>query len=75
LEKNELQASTIKNRMAVLRFLCEKINKSNLIPSNSALGIDKRKYIPGKNVAIYNPNFSKISSAFGAFGVACNYLI
>jgi site-specific recombinase XerD len=63
-KKNELQASTIKNRMAVLRFLCEKINKSNLIPSNNALGIDKRKYIPDKNVAIYNPNFSKISNEY-----------
>lgn len=61
----KLQSSTIKNRMSALRFLCEKINKSNLIPSkNDALGIVKRKYIPDRNVAIYNPDFSKISNPY-----------
>src|SRR5579862_4102287 len=36
-QENQLAASTIKNRMAVLRFLCEKINKPNLISTNASL--------------------------------------
>jgi hypothetical protein len=63
--KNDLETSTIKNRLSALRFLCKFINKSNLIPSsNEALGIGKRKYIPDHNVAIYNPDFSKISNKY-----------
>jgi site-specific recombinase XerD len=62
--KNELTASTIKNRMSALRFLCKKINKPTIIPSNDALGIPKRTYVPVKNRAIYNPDFSNISNKY-----------
>lgn len=63
-QANNLSPATIKNRMSVLRFLCEKINKQTLIPGNSELGIGKRKYAPDHNVAIYNPDFSKISNPY-----------
>jgi site-specific recombinase XerD len=61
-QENKLATSTIKNRMAVLRFLCEKINKHNLIEKNASLGIGKRKYVPDRNIAIFNPDFSRISN-------------
>jgi hypothetical protein len=63
-QSKKLNISTIKNRLAMLRFLCQKLNKSNLIPSNSKLGIGKRTYVPIKNRALYHPDFSKISNPY-----------
>ncbi|CAH8206097.1 phage integrase N-terminal domain-containing protein [Vibrio aestuarianus] len=41
-----LSAGTIKNRVAHLRWLLEKINKTGLLPaSNTTLGISKRTYV------------------------------
>jgi len=57
-----LSNSTIKNRTAVLRNLCEKINKKNIVPSNDQMNIGKRSYSPKSNRAIFNPDFSKISN-------------
>ena len=62
--KNELAVSTIKNRTSALRFLCKKINKPTIIPSNKNLGIPRRIYVPVRNRAIYNPDFSKISNDY-----------
>jgi site-specific recombinase XerC len=59
-----LKISTIKNRMSVLRNVCEKINKRNLIPTNSQLNIGNRSYAPKINRAIFNPDFSKISNSY-----------
>lgn len=59
-----LSIATIKNRMSALRNMCDKINKPNIIPSNDNLNIGKRKYIPSKNRAIFNPDFSKISNDY-----------
>lgn len=61
-QDKRLKSSTIKNRMAVLRYLAKKINKPNLIPDNRKLGIQRRTYIPVKNRAFYNPSFSKITN-------------
>lgn len=39
-----LTVATIKNRNAHLRWLCQKIGKSNVVPTNEQLGIGKRQY-------------------------------
>ncbi|HFQ5336105.1 TPA: phage integrase N-terminal domain-containing protein [Vibrio vulnificus] len=45
-----LSAGTIKNRVAHLRWLLEKINKTGLLPaSNTTLGIPKRTYVTNEN--------------------------
>jgi site-specific recombinase XerD len=62
-QEKGLAVSTIKNRMAALRKLCDKINKRNIIPRNNQLNIGKRSYAPTKNRAIFNPNFSKITNS------------
>lgn len=60
----DLAVPTIKNRLAALRTLCKKINKKNLIPTNKQLKIGKRTYIPKRNRAINNPDFSKITNPY-----------
>lgn len=57
----KLANSTLKNRMAALRFLSERINKGNLIASNHDLKIAAREYKPTINKAIFSPNFDKIT--------------
>jgi site-specific recombinase XerC len=59
-----LSIPTIKNRMSVLRHLSVRINKANIIPTNDALQIGKRTYIPKTNRALHNPDFSKISNEY-----------
>src|SRR5665213_1562533 len=44
-QEKSLSNSTIKNRTAGLRYLCEKINKPTLIPNNDKLNIGKRTYV------------------------------
>ena len=45
-----LSQGTMKNRMAHLRWWAEKINKVSVIPrTNSALGIERRKYVTNEN--------------------------
>ncbi len=63
-QDKKLKSSTIKNRMAVLRYLAKKINKPNLIPDNNKLGIQKRTYVPVKNRAFHDPSFSKITNQY-----------
>lgn len=62
--QSKVSISTIKNRLSVLRFLCKKINKSNLIPSNAELGIGRRTYVSVENRALHNPDFSKITNQY-----------
>ena len=51
--KSELNAGTIKNRMANIRWLCEKLNKPGLIPANNeALRIEKRQYVSNRDKSI-----------------------
>lgn len=63
-KSKNLSASTLKNRTAVLRHLCARINKSSVVADNAQLAIEKRVYIPRGNRAIYNPDFSKISNKY-----------
>lgn len=63
-QERSLSVATIKNRMASLRWLCTKINKSNLIPKNDQLNIGRRSYTPKKNRAIHHPNFSKVTNPY-----------
>jgi hypothetical protein len=63
-QKDQLSNATLKNQTSALRFLAEKINKSNIVPSNDDLGIASRSYIPKANRAIFDPDFSKISNDY-----------
>jgi site-specific recombinase XerD len=47
-----ISIATIKNRNSHLRWLCEKLNKSNLMPTNDQLGTGKRTYVTNVNKAI-----------------------
>lgn len=63
-QQNNLSTATIKNRTAHLRWLCEKLDKSNVTPSNDELGIGKRNYTSKDNKAIelQNVDLTKITS-------------
>jgi|TARA_R110002050_G_scaffold178634_1_gene311846 integrase len=51
-QADELSPGTIKNRMAHVRWLAEKINKKGIVPSSNAdLGVAKRVYISNENKA------------------------
>jgi site-specific recombinase XerC len=50
-QKKGLTNATMKNRNAHLRWLIEKLNKPNMMPSNEALGIGKRRYVTNDNKA------------------------
>ncbi len=63
-KENKIKNATLKNRMAVLRFLCQHINKPTLMKSNETMGIGKRNYIPTTNKAIHHPDFSKITNPY-----------
>lgn len=47
-----ISIATIKNRNAHLRWLCEKLGKANVVPSNDQLGVGKRNYVGTNNKAI-----------------------
>lgn len=47
-----LATSTIKNRLAHLRWLAQKIEKPTIVLSNDQLGIEQREYVTQKNKAI-----------------------
>ncbi len=51
-QADELSPGTIKNRMAHVRWLAEKINKKGIVPSSNAdLGVTKRVYVSNENKA------------------------
>src|SRR3989338_4364936 len=61
-----LSAGTIKNRMANVRWLCEKINKPGLIPAdNEALKVEKRQYVTNrdKSIELMAEKLDKITDA------------
>ena len=58
-QAEKLSSSTIKNRLAHLRWLAQKIEKPTIVRSNDELGIDKRQYITQKNKAIQLNNREK----------------
>jgi site-specific recombinase XerC len=63
-QKTGLANSTLKNRTTALRHLCAKINKPNIVQSNQKMNIPNRVYVPSKNRALYNPNFSGITNEY-----------
>lgn len=58
-----LAIGTIKNRLANLRWLCEKINRKNVILSNYNLEIGSRQFVTNqdKSITIDNARLSKIT--------------
>jgi site-specific recombinase XerC len=63
-QDQHLTSGTLKNRLSALRFLAEKIGKTNIIPSNTELAIPARVSKPRINRAIKNPDFSTISNPY-----------
>lgn len=63
-QKNNISVATIKNRNAHLRWLCEKLGKTNVVPANNYLGVGKQKYIstPNKAVELKDVDLSKITN-------------
>jgi hypothetical protein len=62
-EKN-LSTGTVKNRLAAIRYLAEKLNKPDVVPSNTELSIGIRQYKPKFNRAIFNPDFRGITNSY-----------
>lgn len=60
---DEVSTGTIKNRMSNIRWLAEKIGKSDMIKDNANYGIENRKYITNvdKSLRIDNLNLDKLS--------------
>lgn len=63
-QREGLTSGTLKNRLAALRFLAEKIGKANIMPTNEALHIPSRTSTPKINRAITNPDFSAIDNPY-----------
>lgn len=63
-KEKKLSAATLKNRLAAIRLLCEKINKPTITPSNDELKIPKRVYRSTINRAVNNADFSKINNPY-----------
>lgn len=59
-----LTVATIKNRNAHLRWVCQKIGKANVVPSNEQLNIGKRRYAHNEAtaVAIEKVDLTKITN-------------
>jgi len=57
-------AATIKNRNSHLRWLCQKIDKRNIVPSNDELGIGKRQYSHNNPTAVElsDIDFNKVTN-------------
>ena len=58
----KISSSTMKNRLAVLRYLTALMNQSHIVPSNQALGIEPRRYYSSVNKALKNPDFTDITN-------------
>nr|WP_181718045.1 phage integrase N-terminal domain-containing protein [Psychrobacter sp.]QJS05207.1 phage integrase [Psychrobacter sp.] len=58
-----LSAGTMKNRMSNIRWLAEKIGKTDMIKSNAVYGIEDRQYITNKDKSLRmdNINLDKLS--------------
>ncbi len=60
---DEVSTGTIKNRMSNIRWLAEKIGKSDMVKSNETYGIENRKYITNadKSLRTDNLNLDRLS--------------
>lgn len=47
-----LAIATVKNRNSILRWLCAKLGKFQVMPSNDKLGVGKRTYATNRNKAV-----------------------
>lgn len=66
-QDKKLSNATIKNRNAHLRWVCEKIDKKNIMPSNEALAVGKRKYSDNsvnKAVDLNQVNLAKVTNPY-----------
>ena len=65
-QSQNLSIATIKNRNSHLRWICEKINKSNMVPTNEQLGLGKRKYsgTDSKAIDLKEVDLSKITNDY-----------
>jgi integrase len=61
-----LTVATIKNRNAHLRWLCEKLNKRSLVPTNTELGVGKRQYANNQptGVDLHQIDLSKVTNPY-----------
>lgn len=62
-QNDKVSTGTIKNRMSNLRWLADKIGKSDMIKDNATYGIEDRKYITNvdKSVTLDNINLDSLS--------------
>lgn len=60
----DLSNATLKNRLSAIRHLTTLLNKSQIVPSNIALGIGARKYFSSFNRALHNPDFSQVTNPY-----------
>lgn len=60
-QKKKLDNGTIKNRIAALRHLSVLINKAEMIPTNTDLGIGARHHTIIKNRAVVAPDLSGVN--------------
>ncbi|WP_151867899.1 phage integrase N-terminal domain-containing protein [Acinetobacter soli] len=51
-QAENLSVGTIKNRMATIRWWCEKVGKAEIVKENSAYGIENRVYVTNENKSI-----------------------
>ena len=51
-QAENLSVGTIKNRMSVLRWWCEKVGKSEIVKENSVYNIENRVYVTNENKSI-----------------------
>jgi hypothetical protein len=65
-KSRDIGNATLKNRMAHIRWLVEKLNKPNMVSSSDALGIGRRQYVTKDNKALSleNINLNKISNPY-----------
>ena len=58
-QNDGVSVGTMKNRLACLRWLAEKIGNKGLVKSNDELGIEKRQYISNDNKSLDLADVSK----------------
>jgi site-specific recombinase XerD len=63
-QEKKLSTGTIKNRLAAIRYLAEKLNKPKLVPTNAELSVGVRQYKPKFNRAIFHPDFTRITNPY-----------
>ena len=59
-----LSAGTLKNRLSIIRFAWQAMNKIEKLPTNAALGIERRSYTPQFNRAHHQATFKQVSNSY-----------